>query len=304
MSNKSNLALVVQTGIENGKELPIPESGELVAGRGRETDIVVGDQRASRRHARFISENGVAYVEDLGSKNGTFVNGERVEKQSLFPGDLVEIRNLRIRVQLSGGGGLTPEPHGGFGDSSVGTMANAITSDVGPGRLKAMLEFVLNQRKSGSVVLRASWDTGHVFVNQGGIYHVTLDKSADLRPEKALERLFRAETGTLEFNTGPIVKSSKGPEHRIDHEGMSETDSGNLLERLGKEMPFPNAALIVDGRGDDIAKLGEGATEVASLAGGEDGVPGIMDRFSGTDLECAELILKLVEAELASFQKP
>ena len=130
-----------------------------------------------------------------------------------------------------------------------------------------------------------------------------MDKAAKLRPEKALERLFRAETGTLEFNTGPIVKSPDGPENQIDHGLMTENDSGELFEKLGKKMPFPNAALLIGGSEDDVAKFGVGASEIAKLAGNEDGVPGIMDQFSGTDLECTELILKLVEADLASFRK-
>ena len=48
-------------------------------------DLVIADPRVSRDHALLISENGKVFVQDQGSKHGTFVNGERVERKQLEP---------------------------------------------------------------------------------------------------------------------------------------------------------------------------------------------------------------------------
>ncbi|PRP89946.1 Adenylate cyclase 2 [Enhygromyxa salina] len=56
------------------------ESGRALIGRGRDCDIRVNNKSLSRQHARIVVESsGRATIEDIGSKNGTFVDGDRVE---------------------------------------------------------------------------------------------------------------------------------------------------------------------------------------------------------------------------------
>jgi sigma-B regulation protein RsbU (phosphoserine phosphatase) len=59
-------------------------------GRKVDRDLVIPDPRVSREHASIVSENGEFYVVDQGSKHGTFVNGERVERHKLQRNDRVE----------------------------------------------------------------------------------------------------------------------------------------------------------------------------------------------------------------------
>ncbi len=69
----------------------LPETGTLVVGRSKTCDLSQGSPDASRRHAEITGE-GVAYVlRDLGSTNGTWVNGQRVEEHRLRTGDRVDI---------------------------------------------------------------------------------------------------------------------------------------------------------------------------------------------------------------------
>lgn len=51
----------------------------IVIGRGVECDVVIKDVKASRKHCRLTRTEGGFVLEDLGSRNGTFVNGERIE---------------------------------------------------------------------------------------------------------------------------------------------------------------------------------------------------------------------------------
>ncbi|MFO1077700.1 MAG: FHA domain-containing protein [Planctomycetota bacterium] len=63
----------------------------LVIGRGAGCDLVIDDGKASRRHLRVIVEAGVVEIEDLGSSNGTLLNGKPVTRRVLRDGDQVQI---------------------------------------------------------------------------------------------------------------------------------------------------------------------------------------------------------------------
>ena len=62
----------------------------FTVGRKVDRDLVIADPRVSREHAIIASENGEFYVIDQGSKHGTFVNGERVQRQKLLRNDRLE----------------------------------------------------------------------------------------------------------------------------------------------------------------------------------------------------------------------
>jgi phosphoserine phosphatase RsbU/P len=59
-------------------------------GRKMDKDLAIADPRVSRDHALIVSENGKFFVEDQGSKHGTFVNGERVQRKPLERNDRIE----------------------------------------------------------------------------------------------------------------------------------------------------------------------------------------------------------------------
>jgi len=62
--------------------------------------VVLIDPALSRRHCIFSREGSAILVEDLGSTNGTFVNGKRVERAELNPGDTVRIGVTVISMSL------------------------------------------------------------------------------------------------------------------------------------------------------------------------------------------------------------
>lgn len=71
---------------------------ELVIGRSSRCDIVVGDLSVSRRHARLICRDGRWVLQDLASTNGTHLNGIRVGRCELRPGDELDLGSARFRV--------------------------------------------------------------------------------------------------------------------------------------------------------------------------------------------------------------
>lgn len=74
--------------------------GTVQIGRSEESDIALNDPSVSRTHAAIETEGSVPTVRDLGSTNGTFVNGRRVQNEALRDGDDVRFGNTRMRFIL------------------------------------------------------------------------------------------------------------------------------------------------------------------------------------------------------------
>ena len=73
-----------------GRTHPIT-TRSVVIGRSRECDLRVSDGNASRRHAEIVQEGATYLVVDLGSTNGTELNGRRITREKLADGDRITI---------------------------------------------------------------------------------------------------------------------------------------------------------------------------------------------------------------------
>ncbi|MFN2133990.1 MAG: FHA domain-containing protein [Anaerolineae bacterium] len=95
MSNESQQAyLFFEEGALNGQRFAI-EKRSIILGRGghnTECDIVLPERQVSRQHAEIYFESGRYYLRDLGSKNGTYVNGQAVSiPVEMYDGDVIQI---------------------------------------------------------------------------------------------------------------------------------------------------------------------------------------------------------------------
>jgi hypothetical protein len=83
-----------QLQISDGRVVAVRDG--LTMGRVAGCDIVIDDTKASRRHARIVVQDGVVEVEDLGSSNGTMLNGKPVQRRVVRDGDEIQIGETRI----------------------------------------------------------------------------------------------------------------------------------------------------------------------------------------------------------------
>jgi ABC-type multidrug transport system ATPase subunit/predicted component of type VI protein secretion system len=99
---------VLQDGSPAGKELELTLP-EMVIGRDASADMVIDSPAVSRRHLRVISTNGQVRIEDLGSSNGTFVNGVRLTApHTLQPGDVVQLGRAVSLTYVAPGRSVEP----------------------------------------------------------------------------------------------------------------------------------------------------------------------------------------------------
>jgi pSer/pThr/pTyr-binding forkhead associated (FHA) protein len=100
VSTVEQLSLEIVEGADAGRRVELV--APLTVGRAADADLVLADELVSRRHARVSQRGAGAVVEDLGSRNGTFVNGNQIHGPTrLGPGDqlqlgvtLVELRSV------------------------------------------------------------------------------------------------------------------------------------------------------------------------------------------------------------------
>ncbi|HBB74130.1 MAG TPA: hypothetical protein DC048_06720 [Planctomycetaceae bacterium] len=93
--------LIVVSGKSAGRSIAVKRSRFLI-GRADECDIRPLSEEVSRRHCAIIVGPESVFVEDLGSRNGTFVNGERIaERTQVTDGDAVRVGSLELRVSCT-----------------------------------------------------------------------------------------------------------------------------------------------------------------------------------------------------------
>jgi FHA domain protein len=71
--------MTIVDGPMTGSRMDLGDLTEITIGRAPDCDFLVSDDFASGRHARLIKRDSVWFVEDLDSRNGTFVHGEKIE---------------------------------------------------------------------------------------------------------------------------------------------------------------------------------------------------------------------------------
>lgn len=130
----SRLSLILTSGLVAGTQFSLNVGASAVAGRSKSVAIFVGDDReASREHCRFEMTASGGYVEDLGSRNGTLLNGQHIGRALLQDGDVVSVGLSMLTIRYSHHSEIY-EPETAPG--SVGGLADATTAllprEVGP----------------------------------------------------------------------------------------------------------------------------------------------------------------------------
>jgi two-component system response regulator AtoC len=157
-SPEPRVFLVVQVGgAEPGSRVvDLVDGGEVTFGRSRGAIVSVKDDDVSRLHARVKRSGDAIEVEDLGSRNGTWVNGERIETQRprrLAAGD--ELKMGSIQVIVGHASGLGRARPGSVADAGEARLAAEVDRAV---RYRRPVTFALVRLSGGGGVVDAALD--------------------------------------------------------------------------------------------------------------------------------------------------
>lgn len=113
----------------------VPVRGRLTIGRGSECDLALDEPEMSRKHALIENNGDGIYLRDLGSSNGTFVNGVQVRDAVLHPGDQIAFDRNRFLLEAPGlplRGELVEERSPGYAPAITQTMQAVNLPEPGP----------------------------------------------------------------------------------------------------------------------------------------------------------------------------
>ena len=99
--SRVRLTVEAPTGKVEGDErlvFEVSEGERLVVGRGGRARIACKTSACSREHCAIGLSDGALYVEDLGSSNGTWLNGQKVKRSPLAPGDKIHAGQPRVTI--------------------------------------------------------------------------------------------------------------------------------------------------------------------------------------------------------------
>jgi serine phosphatase RsbU (regulator of sigma subunit)/pSer/pThr/pTyr-binding forkhead associated (FHA) protein len=215
------------------------DADSVIAGRSDTADIIIDDYSVSRRHARFFRERGAWFVEDLGSRNGTDLNGSRISEPSpVNPGDVITIGSTLLRLPGDASVSLHSTTEADRDESIYSVLCPAadLMEDVTTGGdAKAMARLRL---------LHEVHRTLAAPIARADLLQMLLDHAcAVLRPEQAAI-FMRAADGSVERvasrqwggSTSPLLVSRRLAEEVIDKRSAALVLDAQCDERFADAM--------------------------------------------------------------------
>ncbi len=294
-------ALKFVSGRYEGGVYPLRPEREIIIGRQSDLDLVLAEEMVSRKHARIALRGGEVTLQDLGSTNGTFVNGERVKKARLSEGDRILIGGSLLKLVLAEAGSDEKTDIQILEGLQAAEARQARQPAGMRGRLEDvplpdLLQLLVSGKKNGLLSIRDGAHEAAVFIQGGRIAQCLVDGRADVNSKKSLYRLLAWGRGEFELtpSAGELVESRIAePLEVLLLDGLRQLDEMRVLEpsllpreaRLAPPMPLDLP----------LRALAPAELDVFQLALGGAHVQSILDRSASTDLETARALKALVE---------
>ena len=165
--------------------IDLTQSRTIVVGRAVTSDLPIYDPTVSRRHAEVSLVDGGVRVQDLGSSNGTFVNGTRVSETVVSDGDVVTFGKVAFKVQEVTPPATRPPPDGAF--QRPPAPEATIVRQVSVKQQSSDLDEKVAARPSGAGQLKL--DAESIDQRQAEKLSLLLDISKELSKQQEVDRL-------------------------------------------------------------------------------------------------------------------
>lgn len=300
MSENKRLALRFISGKYQGGEFPLPDNAEVVIGRSSDLDMVLVEDMVSRRHARILCTPAEITIEDLGSTNGTFVNGEKISRAALHDGDRVLVGTNILKVVSVEAGPLSSalgktrvEPPAAA--RSTQTKASTMSGAIEEIPLPDLLQLLGTSKKSGVLAVRSDGDTGRIYLRQGAVYFASINDLTDVSALKSAYRMLTWTQGTFDFEP-PDPRSFPGEVdvsvQEVLMEGFRQLDELNAIR--AKLPPFSASLSVPHPLPSPLRELSAEELDLFQVALGAPTVAALLNQASTTDLETAGVLSKLI----------
>jgi pSer/pThr/pTyr-binding forkhead associated (FHA) protein len=290
------------SGKYQGGEFPIVNDKPIIVGRSSDLDMVLVEDMVSRKHARITMQQDQIWIEDLGSTNGSFVNGEKIKRARLKEGDRVLIGTSILKVIAGEGTQRTDstdakrnlEEHAAARRT---TQARTMSGSIEEVPLPDLLQLFGTSKKSGVLVIRTeSDDVGKIFMRKGVIYYASINDLEDVPPMKSIFRMLTWQKGL--FDLDPPDEREFPNELTVSvqevlMEGLRQLDEFNEIRN---ELPDLNTRLVLSQPViPPLRDLKPEELDILQLAHNYGHLETVLNKSLSTDLDTVQFILKLIK---------
>ncbi len=289
------------SGKYQGGEFPIATDKQIIVGRSSDLDMVLVEDMVSRKHAKIAMQGDQIWIEDLGSTNGTFVNGEKIKRSRLKEGDRVLIGTSILKViagDAARDGADAKIELENVAHARRNNQQRTMSGSIEEVPLPDLLQLFGTSKKSGVLVIRTEGDdVGRIHLKKGNIAYAIINDLDDVQPLKSLYRMLTWQKGLFDLEAPeerefPAEMNSSVQE--ILMEGMRQLDEFN---RLREELPDLSARVSVsEPLLPPLRDLKLPELDVLQLAHNYRVFETILNKSLATDLETAEILLKLIKS--------
>ncbi|WP_257462661.1 DUF4388 domain-containing protein [Archangium lipolyticum] len=300
-------ALKFISGKYQGGEFPLKAEKQIVIGRSSELDMVLVEDMVSRKHARIVVNGaGQISIEDLGSTNGTFVNGEKVKQATLKEGDRILIGTsiLKLIQQGAGVGEVDDamakqklEEAAAAQAARTSTKASSMTGKIEEIPLPDLLQLFHTSKKNGVLVVSNEHE-GKIYLRQGRVYYAVIDENHNLGPQKSFNRIVTWEQGDFE------LRPADPQEFMVELDSSTEAllmDALRQLDeykRIQKELPAMGTQLtLAMPMTAPLRELAPELLDVLQQVHNYGSLGGVLDHSEQDDVQAAEAVLQLIKRD-------
>jgi pSer/pThr/pTyr-binding forkhead associated (FHA) protein len=296
-------ALKFISGKYQGGEFPLLPDREIVIGRSSDLDMVLVEDMVSRKHAKISTHAEQLIIQDLGSTNGTFVNGEKIKKARLKEGDRVLIGTSILKV-VSGRADVQDDS---AAKKQLETMEKAKAGQESSARssmsgsleevpVPDLLQLFSTSKRTGVLHIRSSLGYGKIHLRNGNVFYASIDEDHDLGPKKALHRIVGWEDGQFEFGRteeeGSFVIELEEATEALLMEALRELDE---FRRIADTLPDPDAKIeVIRPLEPLLSSLKPTELDIFQLVLNQGVMQNIFDKSYATDFETAQALMSLI----------
>ncbi len=305
MNDRPRFALRFISGKYQGGEFPLRMNREIIIGRSSDLDMVLVEDMVSRRHAKISSTEAEVYIQDMGSTNGTFVNGEKIAgRAQLHEGDRILVGTSIIKVVAVEGQLANQSEAEARRRLEAGAQQRQATS----GRpmsgvieeipLPDLLQLLSTSRKSGVLTVNNGVSLGKIYLRKGALYFATINDDFAVSPQKSIYRMLTWLTGTFELEPSvelQVMEEVQESTEALLMEGVRQLDE---FRNLQKQLPPLGSPLAVPTPlAGKLRELTPGELDTFQLVLDHGQLQKVLDNYPGTDLDAAQNIISLMKRE-------
>ncbi|MCC6334608.1 MAG: DUF4388 domain-containing protein [Myxococcales bacterium] len=295
-------ALKFISGKYQGGEFPLKGEKQVIIGRSSELDMVLVEDMVSRKHAKITMAGGKITIEDLGSTNGTFVNGEKVKTSRIKEGDRILIGTSILKLVKAGAGG--PELSDAQVKQQLEQVAavqsarqtrTAMTGKLEEVPLPDLLQLFHTSKKNGVLMVRGEHE-GRIYMRQGKIYYAVIDDNHELGPQKSFNRIVTWEQGEFELQPPDNQEFMTELDESTEHLLMDALRQLDEFRRIQPSLPQPDQTLTISVPLEvPLRDLSADELDLVQLSLNWGTLQGIFDHAPQDDLTAGTMIVSLIE---------